>query len=446
MGLVKILRAIGNKQNYMPNKYVLIITYYWPPAGGPGVQRWLKFCKYLPESGIIPIVYCPENPTYPIIDDSLNSEISTDIEVIKAPISEPYKTAGLLSKNKTKAISSGIIAKRGQQTLLERFMLFIRGNLFIPDARKSWVKPSVNILRTIIRVRAINCVVTTGPPHSLHLIGLQLKKELNINWIADFRDPWTTIGYHKSLKLVPKAKKKHLKLEASVLNTADEIIVTSPSTKIEFKAKTNRPISLITNGYDTHNIKFETLDKAFSIAHIGSLLSERNPIILWEILSELNRELRGFKNDLKLNFAGIVSEDVVESINNYNLSDNLNLLGYISHNDAIRYQLKTQLLLLIEIDSEATKAIIPGKLFEYLQSNRPIVALGPKGSDIETILKSSNAGHYFNYQSKDELKNYITTCYNKFQEGQLISHAIGIKQYSRQELTRSLTGVLTKYL
>ena len=430
----------------MPKKHVLIITYYWPPAGGPGVQRWLKFCKYLPENGIIPIVYCPENPTYPIIDDSLNSEVSTDIEVIKVPISEPYKLASLISKKKTRSISSGIIPKERQQSLLERFLLFIRGNLFIPDARKSWVKPSVNKLSGIISSRSIKCVITTGPPHSLHLIGMQLKKELNINWLADFRDPWTTIGYHKALKLLQMAKHKHIELERMVLNSADEIIVTSPKTKNEFKEKTSRPINLITNGYDEHNIVVNGLDRRFSIAHIGSLLSDRNPVILWEVLAELIEELKGFKEDLLLNLIGVVSGEVVSSITNNGLSKHLNITGYLTHNEAIRHQLKSQLLLLIEIDSEDAKAIIPGKLFEYLQSDRPILAIGPNGSDVETILKSSNAGRYFNYQFKDQLKAYITTCYNQFKAGKLTNNTVGINQYSRRELTKALAGVLTKYV
>ena len=181
---------------------VLIITYYWPPAGGPGVQRWLKFVKYLPQFGIEPIVYCPDNPSYPIIDKSLIDEIPEGIKVIKQPIKEPYRFAQLLSKKRSKTISSGIIPDKAKQTFTDRFLLFIRGNFFIPDARKAWVKPSVQFLSNYIKNEGISTIITTGPPHSLHLIGFQLKQKLKINWIADFRDPWTTIGYHRSLKLL----------------------------------------------------------------------------------------------------------------------------------------------------------------------------------------------------------------------------------------------------
>ena len=198
-------------------KSVLIILYYWPPAGGPGVQRWLKFVKYLPEYGIKPIVYVPSNPNYPIIDESLIKEVSDDITIIKQPIREPYKFAGILSKKKSKSISKGIIPNKKSQTVLDKLLLFIRGNLFIPDARKSWVRPSVQYLSTYIKDYGIGTIITTGPPHSLHLIGLQLKKSDNIQWVADFRDPWTTIGYHKQLKLTKAAQKKHKLLEKSVL-------------------------------------------------------------------------------------------------------------------------------------------------------------------------------------------------------------------------------------
>ena len=178
-------------------KQVLIITYYWPPAGGPGVQRWLKFVKYLPDFGIEPIVYCPVNPSYPIVDKSLLAEVSADIKIIKQPISEPYRFANLLSKKDAKQISSGVIPKTKKQSVVQRLLLYVRGNFFIPDARKNWVKPSVEFLSDYIKDNNIETVVTTGPPHSLHLIGLQLKEQLGVKWLADFRDPWTTIGYHK---------------------------------------------------------------------------------------------------------------------------------------------------------------------------------------------------------------------------------------------------------
>ncbi|MDX1271832.1 glycosyltransferase family 4 protein [Bizionia paragorgiae] len=423
------------------NKKVLIITYYWPPAGGPGVQRWLKFVKYLPEFDIEPIVYCPSNPNYPIIDSSLIDEVSDQVTVLKQPISEPYKYAGLVSK-KSKTISKGIIPKEKKQGVLEKLMLFIRGNFFIPDARKGWVKPSVNYLSTYISDYNIDTIITTGPPHSLHLIGLQLKEALGVRWVADFRDPWTSIGYHKKLKLTNSSQKKHKNLERKVLNTADKIIVTSQVTKKEFQQLTKQPITVITNGYDVVKTPAIVKDSKFTLSHIGSFLSERNPEILWKVLEDLRREDPGFKSDFELKLVGAVSDSVLDSIRNHNLSDCLDNIGYVSHLEAIKFQRGTQVLLLVEIDSEDTKAIIPGKLFEYMVSECPIVAIGPTDSDVEVILKETNTGHYFNYDAYDALKATLKAYYEVYKKGSLKSNAIGLQKYSRRHLTQSLAHLI----
>ncbi|HAX14760.1 MAG TPA: glycosyl transferase family 1, partial [Leeuwenhoekiella sp.] len=266
-------------------KKALIICYYWPPAGGPGVQRWLKFVKYLRGFGVEPVVYIPENPDYPILDESLVNEIPEDVTILKHPIWEPYKMAQFFSKKNTKQISSGIIKEESKQSLVQKLMLFIRGNLFIPDARKFWVKPSVAFLNSYLKEHPVDCIITTGPPHSLHLTGRDLKKLHNLPWIADFRDPWTSIGYHKKLRLTKFAQRKHADLEFQILNEATQILVTSPTTKSDFEKTTNTPVTCITNGFDDEKVMQSELDSVFSLAHIGSLLEDRNPKILWEILS-----------------------------------------------------------------------------------------------------------------------------------------------------------------
>ncbi len=420
-------------------KKVLIICYYWPPAGGPGVQRWLKFVKYLPEFGIEPIVYCPENPNYPIIDESLIDEVPNEITVLRQPIKEPYALANLFSKKSAKTISSGVIPKAKKQSLIEKLMLYVRGNFFIPDARKNWIKPSVTYLSEYIQKHHIKTIITTGPPHSLHLIGLQLKRQLHINWISDFRDPWTTIGYHKDLKLSQSSQQKHKALELQVLNSADEIIVTSNHTKNEFQNKTKQPISVITNGYDSHSIRVEGKDKKFTLSHIGSLLSERNPKVLWKVLSELITENEAFSKTFQLNLVGVVSDDVIESIHQNGLKDHLNIVGYVSHDEAIKFQMQSQLLLLIEIDSEDTKAIIPGKVFEYLISETPILAIGPENSDVEHIIKSTHTGTYFNYNDKGQLKTQVLKYFEAYQNNNLDVMAVGLQPYSRKALTEKLS-------
>jgi len=428
----------------MINKKVLIIIYYWPPAGGPGVQRWLKFVKYLKDFKIEPIVYIPENPNYPLIDESLVNEIPKDITIIKQPIKEPYGVAGIFSKRSSQTISKGIIPERKKQNIIEKLLLYIRGNFYIPDARKNWVKPSVEYLLDYIKINKIETIITTGPPHSLHLIGLQLKQELGVKWLADFRDPWTSIGYHKQLKLTKSSIKKHKQLEKQVLQKADQIIVTSFRTEKEFQKITKQPITVITNGYDTEQIENATLDSKFSLAHIGSLLSERNPEVLWLVLSDIVRDNKVFQSQFQLNLVGTISKEILESLEKYGLFQFVNLEGYVSHKKAIGYQRKAQLLLLIEIDSEDTKSIIPGKLFEYMASNRPIIALGPKNSDVEQKIKETNTGSYFNYSEYDRLKSVILEHYKAFQNNNLQSFPIGLEQYSRKSLTKQLAMLINK--
>lgn len=433
-----------NKSLNLKPKKILIITYYWPPAGGPGVQRWLKFVKYLPDFGVQPIVYIPENPTYPIVDENLVQEVSDKAIILKQTIFEPYQLASFLSKNKTKKISSGIIPNQKKQSFLDKTFLWIRGNLFIPDARVFWVKPSVAFLEQYIIENNIDTIITSGPPHSLHLIGLELKQKLDLKWFADFRDPWTTIGYHKSLRLSSFAAKKHKALENKVLNTADTIIVTSKTTKTEFEAITRQPIEVITNGYDTEQVAKQTLDTKFSLAHIGSFLSERNPLILWESLVELTQEIPDFKSHLEIKLIGAVSQEVLETIMHFGLNPYLNNLGYLSHVEAIAQQRKSQVLLLIEIDSEDTKSIIPGKLFEYMVSNRPIIAIGPKDSDFAEIINNTNTGVFLKYSEKMKLKSVILEFYNQFLEGKLQSNGVGLQHYSRKNLTKQLVSLLNK--
>lgn len=424
-------------------KKLLIITYYWPPAGGPGVQRWLKFVKYLPDFNIQPIVYIPENPTYPIIDEGLVQEVSDKAIILKNKIREPYGFASIFSKNKTKKISSGIIPNQKKQTFIEKTLLWIRGNLFIPDARVLWVSPSVRYLKQYIQENKIDTIVTSGPPHSLHLIGLKLKKELGLTWLADFRDPWTTIGYHKSLKLSAYAGKMHKALEKEVLTTADTIIVTSKTTKKEFVSLTSKPIAVITNGYDVEQVTKQPLDAKFTMAHIGSFLSERNPRILWEALQELVAENNDFKNDFELKLMGATSQEILDTIAEFKLSDYVRNLGYVSHEEAVGHQRKSQVLLLIEIDSEDTRSIIPGKLFEYMVSERPIVALGPKGSDFAEIITSTNTGVFFTYHEKEPLKALLLKYYQEYQAQSLKVHAVGLQQYSRKSLTEKLSNLIS---
>ena len=422
-------------------KRVLVITYYWPPAGGPGVQRWLKFVTYFKEFGIDPIVFIPDNPHYPITDESIGSELPEGIQIIRFPIKEPYGFANLISKKKITQVSSGIITKR-KQTVLEKVLLWIRGNFFIPDARIGWVKPSINFLRNFITDHHVEAIITSGPPHSLHLIGKSLKEETGIKWVADFRDPWTTIHYHKSLRLTKRAQKKHIALESEVLTKADHVVVTSATTKKEFQKITQTPIEVITNGYDSNDNFKLNLDIKFTLSHIGTLLSNRNPIVLWEALSELCSENPEFSKDLLIQLAGSVSDAILISIQKYGLMDQCIVLGYLSHQKAIQLQYNSQVLLLIEMNLPETKAIIPGKLFEYLAAKRPILAIGPVDSDVEKIIEETNSGSYFDYSEKEKLKKQIGLFYSEYREGHLTLNSKGLSKFSRKTLTSKMSDLI----
>jgi glycosyltransferase involved in cell wall biosynthesis len=323
-------------------------------------------------------------------------------------------------------------------------LLYIRGNFFIPDARKYWVKPSVKFLKKYLVEHNIDTIITTGPPHSLHLIGLKLRKELAIKWLADFRDPWTTIGYHSALKLTKKSQEKHCKLEAEVLQTADQIVTTSFTTREEFLNITTQPIEVITNGYDVEKHSPTSLDEKFTISHIGSLLSERNPLILWEVLSELLQADTNFAADFQLQFAGVISERIQYKIQEAGLSDYTTYFGYVSHQKALQLQRASQVLLVIEIDAEKTKGIIAGKLFEYMAAERPIIGIGPKDADISKIIQETNTGTYFLYTEKEQLKAQIVAYYEAFKLKQLHTSPVGLQKYSRKALTKKLAAVLHK--
>lgn len=420
---------------------VLVITYYWPPAGGPGVQRWLKFVKYLRDFNIEPVVYIPENPTYPMIDESFLDEVADDIKIYKHPIFEPYRLASMFSRKKTKQISSGIIATKNQ-SFIEKAMLWIRGNLFIPDARKYWVRPSVKYLYDVLDKEGVETIITTGPPHSVHLIGYHLKAFKKIKWIADFRDPWTSIGYHKKLKLTKTAHNRHIELEQLVLSTADEIVVTSHTTKKEFQGITKKNITVITNGFDQIVASKITLDKHFTISHIGSMLTGRNPKNLWKVLGELVKEQESFSKALKLQFIGVLSEDTLASIKASGLEKYINLLGYVSHDEALDYQRKSQVLLLSEIDSEETRGIIPGKLFEYMAAERPIIGVGPENWEVADMVSTTKTGAIFDYNAHFQLKNVLLNWFQQYETGTLNVASENINQFSRRELTRKLATTI----
>ena len=418
---------------------VLILTYYFPPAGGSGVQRWLKFVKYLPELGIEPIVYTVDNPNYPLLDESLTDEIPNGITVLKQPIFEPNNILSIFG-NKNKQ-SAGFLNPNPSK--IGKVLQYIRANYFIPDARKYWIKPSVNYLEKYLENNKVDAIITTGPPHSIHLIGLALKNKLGINWIADFRDPWTDIDYFHQLPLTNKAKSTHFQLEKEVVNKADKVIVVG-KTMQENYLKFNKNTLVITNGYDTFKSNKDEikLDTKFSILHIGLMNADRNCTNLWKVLSEICNENSSFKNDLEIKLIGKVSPQVLNSLKESSLNENLNLINYIEHHKVTYHQKSAQVLLLSINNVPSAKGIITGKIFEYLQAKRPILAIAPKDGDLAEILKHTNAGKIVDFKEIDNLKEIILDYYLKYKNNKLLCTSINIEQYHRKNLTKKLVEVL----
>ena len=426
-------------------KKILIITYYWPPAGGPGVQRWLKFTKYLPEFGYEPHVYTPENPSYPIIDETLAKDINPKVKIVKNKIWEPYQLAEKLNP-KNKAYKGGHFEKKESQSFMSKLSVFIRGNFFIPDARKFWINPSIEFIQDYIQKENIDTIVTSGPPHSLHLIGLGLKKSNpNLRWIADFRDPWTQISYHKELKLTSWAAKKHEDLEHEVMSKANLVLATSYTDGDNFKKIGAKRVEVITNGFEEVKQETEKDKEYFHITYSGGLEMLRNPLSLWKAINDLSKSNSSFKNDLKLNFYGSLADDVKQTIVDEGLNSNLVVHGYVSHQESLDAINKANVLLLTNFDNVASKGIIPGKLFEYMATGNPILAVGPNDADVEKILLKTKAGEYFNHQEVEKIKSTILNIYNQWlvnPKSKFMMNENEVQQFNRKNLTKKLAEII----
>lgn len=419
----------------------LIITYYWPPSGGSGVQRWLKFVKYLRNFGVEPLIYTVENPEYVFSDESLINDIPAGIEILKQPIWEPYQLANLFSK-KQKVESAGFLSQ--QTSTIEKIKNYIRANYFIPDARMFWINPSVKYLKKYLKENKVDVIISTGPPHSLHLIALQLKQETGVKWMADFRDPWTDIDYFHHLPLTEKSLKKHHQLEQNVLKNADEVIVVGNSMKENY-SKFSDNISVISNGYDTENFdEIVQLDQKFTITHIGLMNADRNHPFFWKVLAAFTAENELFKNDLEIKLIGKVDKSVLKSIQEFGLQSNLNLISYIPNNEVVNSQLSSQILLLSINNVPAAKGIITGKVFEYLHAKRPILAIAPLDGDLAAIIDETKAGKVINFEDEVALKDALKAYYFSYQQNKLQVTASNYQQYHRKNLTKQLADLIKK--
>ncbi len=428
-------------------KRVLIITYYWYPSGGSGVQRWLKMSKYLHQFGWQPVVYTAENAEYPVEDLSLKDDIHPSTIVVKRPIIEPYSFyKKFLGLKKDEKIKSGFINEGGKKSSWkEDISVWLRGNFFIPDARCWWIKPSVRFLKKYLKENPVDAIISTGPPHSMHLIAQKIHNKLHIPWIADFRDPWTDIDFYKDLRLSKFADKKHHNLEKSVLSSADVIVTVGNHCAEGLKNICKRDVKVISNGYDftiDSLNKINNLSERFTLSHIGIIGANRNPVVFWEALSELTQN-EEFAKYIDIRLIGQVDLSVIDSIKKNKIERFVNIIPYIPHSEVLEKQKESQVLLLFINDSPNAKSVLTGKLFEYMASGRPILSIGPSDGDTAIVLQETNTGVCIDFRDKEKMKAVLMDLFNKYSNNELItSFNESVKSFSRENLTAEYVKLL----
>jgi glycosyltransferase involved in cell wall biosynthesis len=417
---------------------VLIITYYWPPSGGSGVQRWLKFVKYLPSFGVTPYVFTPENPSFDLRDESLLKDVPPEAEIIHFPIWEPYKMAGNISGSQ-----SGSQTKGG---IVRNIKTWIRGNMIFPDPRVFWVKPAAQFLEGFLKDNQINMVITTGPPHSMHLIGQRLKKiNPNLKWIADFRDPWSEWGMLLSFKLTSWAKKIHRRMEKQVLSSATRVITITPFYVRQLERLSGRPVDLITNGYDPSDftdLRIRPTEK-FVIRHVGLVNPSCDPRPFMLAVKELMTINQGFAKQTEIVFTGQVNDGFRDFVlNDELLSGKTKLQANVPHDELVKLYGQSSALLLVLTGYKDGEGFLPGKLFEYLATGVPIIAAGPVPSDTDLVLKELNLGPMISEKESSRIKDRVLQLFEDWKNGRSATDQKPVDRYSRKQLTFKLVELL----
>jgi glycosyltransferase involved in cell wall biosynthesis len=420
-------------------KKVLIITYYWPPSGGSGVQRWLKFVKYFMDFGIEPIILtvAPEFAALPNIDESLEHEIPAGIEVHKTCAKSPF---GFYKKIKKGTIPNSGFAGEGKANLFDNLFRFIRGNFFIPDARIGWNKFAIEKARELIQLHAIDTVITSSPPHSTQLIGLQLKKEFNLKWLADLRDPWTEIYYNKLLFRTNWAKKIDYRYEQACLQNADTLIVVSEDIKRrlgEARETILEKTHVIPNGFDEEDFSHERTKNDAGIKYISYVGNLGLQYPIEEFLKTFS-ELVKVDEQWRIRFVGNVSDVLITEIQKLGLEKWVEFTPYVEHKKAVEYMINSDLLLLIIPNTENNKGILTGKLFEYIATGNPIIYIGPEDGDALEILKRNTVNIALNSKEKEAVIDFILNSNSNQQEVNPSSK----NTFSR----RNLTGEVAKLI
>lgn len=434
-------------------KRVLIISYYWPPTGGSGVQRWVKFAKYLPEEGWQPVIYTPENPEQLAKDTSLEAEVPEETEVIKTHIIEPYelyKKVLRKSGHSKEAVEVNPVNAQ-HKSFLQKAAMWVRGNLFRPDPRCLWIRPSVRFLKKYLAEHPVDLIVSTGPPQSMHLIGLRLARETGLPWIADFRDPWTRIFYFKHLQMTKVTERWHEKMEKKVLDEASAVVAVSPLVQQEFQAITDTPVELITNGFDECDFEgsecteaYGGPEKNFTITHTGLFAADGNPTVLWDVLSEKCAKDEQFRKLLKIKLIGKNDEQIIKALEDRGLKDMLEDMGYQPHSAAVQEQRTASVLILPLRKEPEYKAVLPGKLFEYLAAFRPVLGIGQTDGAMAMILNETKTGKVIDWEDKEGISEYIEKCWERHLEGRLTTEGADLSHFTRRSITRRMVQLFER--
>ena len=429
-------------------KKVLIISYYWPPAGGIAVHRCLKFAKYLREYGWEPIICTAENPEYPVLDEGNFKDIPSGIKVLRTKIWEPYNLFKFITGKKKAERIHNVFLEEEKLSLAHKLGIWIRGNIFIPDARKFWIRPSVKFLSKYLKESPVDILFTNGPPQSTHMIAYGVKKNLGIPWHADFQDPWTLVDYFPQLMLNPISKTIHKKKEQNVFRWADKVTICSDTWKKDLESIGAKDVGVIVWGYDEDDFPNITLSlsKKFTLSHFGSLGPDRNAKTLWKALSIIANENKQFAKDLELELVGFVGHAIIDEIKLLGLTDDLQISEHISRKETLERMHRSQALLLILNDMPNVNGRLPGKLFEYLASRRPILVIGPETSDASKIVQGVNAGNTCGFKDLEKTIDTVKDLYDKFKHGTLPSNKTDISQYSNRNLTKKLAGYLDQII
>ncbi len=422
-------------------KKVLILTYYWPPSGGAGVQRWLKFCRYLPDFGVEPVVLTVDAnyASYAQTDESLLAEVSPDLQMVRTRSFELYQLYRKLSSKKE--IPYGGFANESGASLFQKISRFVRGNFLLPDPRKGWNKYAFREAVRLIREQGIDTVITTGPPHSTHLIGQKLQKKMHVKWIADMRDPWTDIYYYQQFYHTALARAIDRSMERRVLEKADRIITVSADVLRLLASKSKQNIaakaSILPNGFDEADFAGmnELQEEKFTITYTGTISEIYDVSGLIAAFRMLGAE---YLSKIRLRFVGRVPANIAQDFISQFPELEIEQIGYVEHRESVRFLLRSSILLLVIPRIKDNRGILTGKFFEYLAAAKPILAIGPVDGDLAAIIHETQCGQIMDYADASGICGFIRQTMSET----VVFQQKGSEKYSRRNLSAQLSELL----